>query len=271
MDQSQCWNLFSFLRILPLYSSTFHQTNVENAQMVPKIIFESPEFNRSIFFSKKLNMTKKRTHLCWHWVSDGRMIFKLNISPSSFPDGYSSGWWARRSTPLWFCFSIWSTNKSKYMRFEREFFWVFCSLLSSYSVDQVVTDLFNPWEILTHEWVLSLFNDSIPNFHPYSLASYWLCLLTRAQFVCSLESKPFGSHDFSYLGKVYHDMPLHCICSLWELLSVLYHEELSDINRCQNPASVQFLITRFCCESLSTRSLYFCNINLLVRDHQSKV
>ena len=37
----------------------------------------------------------------------------------------------------------------------------------------------------------------------------------------------------------------------------------------RNPASVKILITRFCCESLSTRSSYFCKRSLLVQDLRS--
>ena len=51
----------------------------------------------------------------------------------------------------------------------------------------------------------------------------------------------------------------HWICELWELFSVFRHEILSDFNCFKNPASVQNLITRSCCDSLSTRSWCFCN------------
>ena len=39
----------------------------------------------------------------------------------------------------------------------------------------------------------------------------------------------------------------------------------------RNQASIQNLITRFCCGSLSTRSLYFCNKNFSVQESRSKV
>ena len=69
-----------------------------------------------------MTMTKKSTQLFWHWESNWRIIFWLNISPLSFPDGYSFCRWAGRSTSLWFCLSLWSGRKSKYIRFQRKIF-----------------------------------------------------------------------------------------------------------------------------------------------------
>ena len=66
-----------------------------------------------------------------------------------------------------------------------------------------VTNLFKPWEILTHEWELSLFTDSILISTP--------CLPCRQQVVTSNTGpilvfpriQPFGSDVSSSLGKVY--------------------------------------------------------------------
>ena len=48
-----------FLCLLPLCSSIFHQTNGEIAQDRSEDIPFSPEFNRSIIFSKWMTMTNK--------------------------------------------------------------------------------------------------------------------------------------------------------------------------------------------------------------------
>ena len=67
---------------------------------------------------------------------------------------------------------------------------VSCSLSSSSLLLKSVTNLFNPWEILTHEWELSLFTDSILiSTSIFTFAGSWLWLLTRAQLWYSLESK----------------------------------------------------------------------------------
>ena len=69
-----------------------------------------------------MTMTKKSTQSLRHWESDIRMSSWLNISPKSFTDRYSSCRWANRSTSSCFCFSLWSARRSKYIRFQREFF-----------------------------------------------------------------------------------------------------------------------------------------------------
>ena len=51
MDQYNV-EIFSRFRLLPLYSSTFHQTNVESTQIRSDDNLKSPLFNRSIFFSR---------------------------------------------------------------------------------------------------------------------------------------------------------------------------------------------------------------------------
>ena len=53
-------------------------------------------------------------------VSDWRIIFWLNISPLFLSNWYSFCKWAGRSTSLWFCFSLWSARKSKYIRFQTQ-------------------------------------------------------------------------------------------------------------------------------------------------------
>ena len=70
--------------------------------------------------------------------------------------------------------------------------------------------------------------------------------------------QPFGSDDFSSLGKVYSRHVTGSVnCENSSVSFVInYCPTLTVV---KNPASVQILITRFCCESLSTRSWYFCN------------
>ena len=120
-----------------------------------------------------MTMTKKSTQLFWHWVGDMRISCWLYISPRSFTDGYSSFWWASRSTSSWSCFSLWSARNSKYIRLQSKFFELhFRGFLLVVVVLHVValksvTYLFKPWKILTHEWELSLFTDLILISTPY--------------------------------------------------------------------------------------------------------
>ena len=69
---------------------------------------------------------------------------------------------------------------------------------------------------------------------------------------------PFGSVDFSSRGKVYSRHVTGSVnCKNSSVCFVLKYCPTSTVFR--NPASVQIFINRSCCESLSTRSLYFCN------------
>ena len=70
--------------------------------------------------------------------------------------------------------------------------------------------------------------------------------------------QPFGSVDFSSRGKVYSRHVTGSVnCENSSVCFVMKYSPTSTVVR--NPASVQISITRFCCESLSTRSWYFCN------------
>ena len=70
--------------------------------------------------------------------------------------------------------------------------------------------------------------------------------------------QPFGSDDFSSLGQIYSRQPTDSVnCENSSVSFVMKYCPTSTVVR--NPASVQILITRFCCDSLSTRSWYFCN------------
>ena len=67
--------------------------------------------------------------------------------------------------------------------------------------------------------------------------------------------QPFGSYDFSSLGKVYSRHATDSVnCENSSVSFVMKYCPTPTVVR--NP---QVLITRFCCESLSTRSWYFCN------------
>ena len=69
--------------------------------------------------------------------------------------------------------------------------------------------------------------------------------------------QPFGSDDLSSLGKVYSRQATESLnCENFAVSFVMKYCPTSTVVR--NPASVQNLLTRFCCDSLSTRSWYFC-------------
>ena len=76
--------------------------------------------------------------------------------------------------------------------------------------------------------------------------------------------QPFGSDEFSSLGKVYSRHATGSVnCENSSVSLVMRYCPTSTTVR--NPATVQILITRFGCESLSTRSWYFCNKSCCAR------
>ena len=70
--------------------------------------------------------------------------------------------------------------------------------------------------------------------------------------------QPFGSDNFSSLGKMYSRQATDSVnCENSSVSLVMKYCPTSTF--VGNPASAPNLITRFCCDGLSTRSLYFCN------------
>ena len=174
-----------------------------------------------------MTMTKKSTQLFWHWVSDWRIIFWLIISPLSFPDGYSSCGWAGRSTSLCFALTFDRLTEASTFVFNAKssncISEVSCSLLSfSLLLLKSVANLFKPWEILTHEWQLSLFTD---------------CQVAGCDFQCGpnfgVPSNPTFRIRWFFISWQSVPTTSHWLCELWELFSVFCHEVLSDISRCQ--------------------------------------
>ena len=116
-----------------------------------------------------MTMTKKSTQLFWHWIIDEGIILWFNIGPSSFPNGYSLCEWAGRSTSLWFCFSLWSTRKSKYIRLQRNIFELhlrgFLLVVVVLLVDQVRDQLIQAMRNSDPRVIMVLGYRLISNFH----------------------------------------------------------------------------------------------------------
>ena len=105
---------------------------------------------------------------------------------------------------------------------------------------------------------MSLFTDSILISTP--------CLPCKQHFVTSNTGpvlvfpriQPFGSDDFSSLGKVYSRQATESVkCENSSVSFLMKYCPTPTVVK--NPASIQNLTTRFYCKSLSTRSWYFCN------------
>ena len=132
------------------------------------------------------------------------------------------------------------------------FVWeVSCSLSSCSLLLKSVTNFFKPWEILTQEWELSLFTDSILNSTPYLPCKKLVVTCNTGKILVFTLIQPFGSDDFSSRGTT-----AHWICELWEFFSVFRHEILSDFN-CGQESCIRTKFT--CCDNFSIRSLYLCS------------
>ena len=87
-------------------------------EMFLKILFNSPELNCSVIFSKYLFvMTKKMNQFLRHIIIGDWIFSWFNISPISFSNRYGSCGWAGRISSLWFCFGLWSARKSTCVQF----------------------------------------------------------------------------------------------------------------------------------------------------------
>ena len=125
-----------------------------------------------------------------------------------------------------------------------------------------VTNLFRPWEILTHEWELSLFTDIILISTPYLPCRQQVATSNTGPILVFPRIQPFGSDASSSLGKVYSRHPTASVnCEKSSVSFVMKCCPTSTTVR--NPASVQNLLNLSCCDNFSIRSPYLCNSNSL--------
>ena len=130
---------------------------------------------------------------------------------------------------------------------------VSCSLSSWSLLFKFVTKLFKPWE-MTHEWELSLFIDSILISTPNLLCRQQVATSNTGPILVFPRIQPFGSDDFSSLGKVYSwHVTDSVICENYSSVSfVMKYCPTSTVVR--NHASIQNLLSLSCCENFSIRS-----------------
>ena len=112
-----------------------------------------------------------------------------------------------------------------------------------------ITNLFDQWEFLTQERVLSLFKDKNSDLH-------------------SIFTVQATVYNFQYKPKCFHDMPLHDIVRI-PVSFVMKYCPISTTFR--NTAPIQNLLNLSCCDNFSIRSPYLCKRrSLLAGSSQSK-
>ena len=160
------------LRFLPLYSSTFHQTNVEIAQnrseenlLISRILslhlllevddHDEEEYSVVLTLGERLadNLLAQYQSKIFP-VGTVLVDEQATVRLRGFALAFDR--LAKAST------FVFNANSSDFISE------ISCSSASSYSLSiKSVTNLFSPWEILTHERELSLFTDSILISTPY--------------------------------------------------------------------------------------------------------
>ena len=194
----------------------------------------------------------------------------LSISPRSFTDRYSSCRWASRGGSSWFCFSLCSARKSKYIRLQCKFFELH---LRGFLLVVVVL----PVVAQVRDQLIQSMRDSDPRvrsvfvyysiriFTPYLPCGWQVVTSNTGPILVLPLIQPFGSDEFSSLGKVYsRHVTGSANCENSSVSFVMKYCPTSTVVK--NPASAQILITRFCCGSLSTRSCTFA-----IDQHKSPV
>ena len=161
-----------------------------------EIFFFSPELNCSIIFSMHmLSMTKKMNQCLRYFPGSMSIQFLLPIGTilgeepaSSLLCGFALDFDRHAqsfASNLNAYSSSWTSGIS-------------CSMLFKF-----VTNLFKPGEILTQEWVLSLFTDEILISTPYLPCKQQVATSTTGTILVFPWIHPFGCDASSSLGRVY--------------------------------------------------------------------
>ena len=160
----------------------------------------------------------------------------FNIGPSSFSNRYSFCGWAGRNTSLWFCFSLRSARKSKYIRFERTYLRTACQNflarcrrpLVAQVRDQLIQAMRN-------------YDSRVRMVLIYRLNYFFQSICTLQATGCnfqygsilSVPSNPTFRFRCFFISWQSVLTTSHWICELWEFFSVFCHEVLSDFDCCQ--------------------------------------
>ena len=257
-ESVQYWYLFLFppppsILFFHLLSDHWGQ----HCKYFQKILFSSSELNCPIIFSMHLlSMTKKMNQFLRYFII-GEWIFQwFNIGPSSFPNRKCS--WRKTAGSLLRGFALAFDRHPKSFAFNFNAYsssWssgISCSLLFKF-----ITNLFGPWEVLTQEWVLSLFTDEILMSTPYFPCKQQVVTSNTGPILVFHWIHPCGCDASSSLGRVYSRQATAWNCENSAVSFVVKYCPISTTLR--NPASIQNLLNLSCSDSFSIRSPYCCN------------
>ena len=226
------------LRLLPSCSSTFHQTKTESAQicsddhLLVSRILSSPSSSRGNGPCRRRVFNLFATGYAWlHWAPGSTVLLNEQAEVGLWGFDLAFDRLAKTNT------SVFNANASVFVSA------VSCSL-SSYSLSIKSVTVF-----------VYKFKS---NFHSIFTLQVTGCDFQHGSNFGVLESNLSGQLIFHLVAKVYSRQVTGSInCENSSVSFVMKYCPTSTVFR--NPAPVQIFITRSCCESLSTRSLYFCN------------
>ena len=193
-------------------------------KFIPMIIFQSPEFDRTIFFSKWFSMPKKSVQSSCHWVRLIWLSSWFNINPCYFTKKYIFCRWASEGRSSWFCFSLWTACACKYFRLQRKYFRLrFRGLLLVVVVlfvDQVrdqPTQAMRNSDPRVRIVFVYRFNS---NFHSIFTLQITGCDFQHGSNI-GVPSNPNFRVSWFFISWQSVLTTCHWFCNLWELVSVL--------------------------------------------------
>ena len=224
-------------------------------ELVLKIFFHSPEINRSIFFSMH----------CCEWRRRNVTFFDTSLSEKEyFPGSMSIQFllpmgtiFGKEPASSLLCGFPFAFEHAKSFAFSFNAY----SSCWSYAISvsllfKFITNLFDPWEILTQEWVLSLSKDQILISTPYLPCISLAATSYTGPILVFPWIHPFGCDAPSSLGRVYSRQATTWNCVRSAVSFVMMYCPFQTTLR--NPASIQNLLKLSCCDSFSIRCPHCC-------------
>ena len=167
----------------------------------------------------------------WHWVSDMRINSWFCIGPRSFTDRYSSCGLSRQKyvfvvllQPLIGLQKQMQSSSTQILRTSSRKFPARCR--RSLCCSSPWPTYCNPWEIVTHEWKLYLFTETILTFHSIFTLQVTSCNFQHGPNFGVPSNRTFWVRWF-FISWQSVLTTCHWFCKLWELFTVFCHEVLS--------------------------------------------
>ena len=167
-------------------------------ELILTIFCNSPRMNYSIFFSMHMLWMTKKIRYFYRYLIIGERIFPwFNVIQFFLPIRTILGEESTDSLLCGFAFSFDRHAKSFASRFNA-YSQSWSSGISVSLLFKFITNLFDPWEIMIQEWVLSLFQDLILISTPYLLCKQLVATSNMCPILVFPWIYPFGCDFVSW-------------------------------------------------------------------------